>query len=147
VSRNRLEPEPRSSSPTSQRTPAASDWSRQTPTPILAAPREDWKLAVSNNVPDEATTRNTIPTMIAGGPDDEPIVLDEIIDAALPLETHRMLSHAGLSLRDVLAGNVPDLDPIEIITEVWERMLEDDEFEGCMRLLPDLLAEYENPVE
>jgi hypothetical protein len=85
--------------------------------------------------------------MIAGGVDDQPIVLDEIIDAALPRDTHRMLSDSGLSVHDVLARNVPGLDPVETITEVWERMLEYEEYERCMRLLPDLLAEYEMPVD
>src|ERR1700674_4356944 len=94
----------------------------------------------------ESARRNTMPTMIAVPVDDQPIVLDEIVEAALPRETHRMLSDAGLSVLDVLAGNVPALDPVEIITEVWERELEYDEYERCMRLLPDLLAEYENPV-
>jgi hypothetical protein len=81
------------------------------------------------------------------GVDDQPIVLDEIVDAALPRETHRMLSESGPSMLDVLEGNVPSLDPVEIITEVWERALEDDEYERCMRLLPDLLAEYGYPIE
>jgi len=80
--------------------------------------------------------------MIAGGVDDQPIVLHEIVDAALPNETLRMLSDSGLSMCDVLAGNVPGLDPVEIITEMWERALESDEYQRCRRLLPDLLAEY-----
>jgi len=67
--------------------------------------------------------------MIAGRIDDQPIVLDEIVDAALPPETHRMISDSGLSVRDVLAGNVPGLDPVEIIVEVWERVLEYAEYE------------------
>jgi hypothetical protein len=102
---------------------------------------------VSFDKPDEAKRRNTMPTMIQGGVDDQPIVLHEIVEAALPRETHRMLSDAGLSVLDVLAGNVAGLDPVEIIVEVWECELEYDEYERCMRLLPGLIAEYENPVE
>jgi len=56
-----------------------------------------------------------------------------------------MLSDSGLSVRDVLPGNVSGLDPVEIITVVWERMLEYDECLGCMRLLPDLLAAVREP--
>jgi hypothetical protein len=102
---------------------------------------------VTNDKPDEAERRHTMPTMIQGGVDDCPIVLDEIVDAALSYETHRMLSDSGLTVDDVVAGKVPGLDPVEIIVEVWERVLEYDEFERCMRLLPDLLAEYQEPVE
>jgi len=68
--------------------------------------------------------------------------VSQLLVAALPLETHRRLSDSGLCVRDVLAGNVPGFDPVEIIVEVWERMLEYDEYERCMRLLPELLAEY-----
>ena len=53
-----------------------------------------------------------------------------------------MLSDSGLSADDVLAGNVPGLDPVEIITDVGQRVLACDEYERCMRLLPGLLAEY-----
>jgi hypothetical protein len=102
---------------------------------------------VNINVPDEVKRRNTMPTMIAGGVDDQPIVLDEIIDAALPYETVRALWASGLSVLDVVAGNVPGLDPVEIIVEVWERMLEYDEYLRCMALLPELVAEYGYPVE
>jgi hypothetical protein len=102
---------------------------------------------LSNGTPDQATSRNTMPTMIAGGVDDQPIVLDEIVEAALPTETLFALWDSGLSVLDVLEGNVPGLDPVEIITEVWERALECDEYQRCMRLLPDLLAEYGYPVE
>lgn len=50
-------------------------------------------------------------------------------------------------MRDVLVANVPGIDSVEIITEVWERELEYDEYLRCMALLPDLLAEYESPGE
>ena len=102
---------------------------------------------MTHDKPEEPVRCNTVPTMIAGGVDDQPIVLHEIVDAALPYETHRALWDSGLSMDDVLAGNVPGLDPVEIIVEVWERVLEYDEYEWCMRLLPDLLAEYGYPVE
>jgi hypothetical protein len=49
---------------------------------------------VSTDKPEEATRRNTTLTVIAGRVDDRPIVLDEIVDAALLRETHRMLSDA-----------------------------------------------------
>ena len=99
------------------------------------------------DMPKTAKRRNAIPTMIAGGVDNQPIVLDEIVDAALPYETHRALRDSGMSVLDVIAGNVPGLDPVEIITEVWERVLEYDEYERCMDLLPGLLADYGYPVE
>ena len=102
---------------------------------------------MTHDKPEEPVRRNTVPTMIAGGVDAQPIVLDEIVDAARPYETHRALWDSGLSVLDVVAGNVPGLDPVEIIVEVWERVLEYDEYERCMRLLPDLLAEYGCPVE
>jgi len=35
----------------------------------------------------EAMGRNAMPTMIAGEVDDQPVVLDEIVEAALPNET------------------------------------------------------------
>jgi hypothetical protein len=101
---------------------------------------------MTSDEPEERVPR-TLPTMIAGGVDGQPIVLDEIVDAALPYETHRALRDSGLSVLDGLAGNVPGLDPVEVIVEVWERVLEYYEYERCMRLLPDLLAEYGYPVE
>ncbi len=58
-----------------------------------------------------------------------------------------MLTDADLSVFDVVAGNVPGFDPVEIITTVWEKCLEYDEYQRCMLLLPDLLAEYGYPVE
>jgi hypothetical protein len=102
---------------------------------------------VNDDKPEKAPRRNTKPTMIAGGVDDYPIVLDEIVDAALSFEAHRALWDSALTVLDVVAGKVPGLDRVEIITEVWERVLEYDEYERCMRLLPDLLAEYGYPVE
>ena len=37
---------------------------------------------------------------------EEPIVLNEIIDAALSIEDHTMRRYAGWTLRDVLAGRL-----------------------------------------
>jgi hypothetical protein len=42
---------------------------------------------------------------------------------------------------------VPGLDPVEIITTVWEDNLPDDEYARATGQLPDLLAEYQTPVE
>jgi hypothetical protein len=84
------------------------------------------------------------------GDHEEPFVLDEIIDAALSIEDHQMLRNAGWTLSDVLAGNVPDLDPVEIIIGVWDEHLlaeHPDEYWRAMEQLPDLLAEYQTPVE
>ena len=88
----------------------------------------------------------TLPTMVWGY-DEDPIVLDEIIEAALSIEQLRALRDAGLTVIDVLAGNVPGLDRVEIIVGVWDEHLPDDEYARCMGLLPDLLAEYERSDE
>jgi hypothetical protein len=57
---------------------------------------------------EEPVQRRTIPTIVSGD-DEEPFVLDEIIDAALTREQHRALSASGLTVLDVLAGRFPSL--------------------------------------
>jgi hypothetical protein len=94
----------------------------------------------------DALSGQVLPTMIPD--DEEPIVLDEIIDAALSREDHRMLSERGLTVMDILAGNVPEFDPVDIIIGVWDTHLLDehlDEYNRAMGQLPDLLAEYATP--
>jgi hypothetical protein len=91
-------------------------------------------------------TPKTLPTMVWGY-DEDPIVLHEIIEAALSYAQLRALWDAGLSVLDVVAGKVPGLNPIEIIVGVWEECLEEDECARCMARLPELLAEYETPVQ
>jgi hypothetical protein len=87
-----------------------------------------------------------LPTMVPGD-DEDPIVLDEIVDAALSANTHRMLHDSGRTVLDVLAGNVPELNPVEIIVGVWDAMLPDDEYARAMAQLPDLLEEYQTADE
>jgi hypothetical protein len=82
-----------------------------------------------------------LPTMVWGC-DEDPIVLHEVVEAALSYDQLRALWDAGLSVIDVLAGNVPGLDPVEIVAGVWEECLEDDEYARCMGRLAELLAEY-----
>ena len=89
-------------------------------------------------------TPKVLPTMIPGD-DEDPIVLYEIVDAALSIEDHQMLRNSGRTVLDVLAGKVPELDPVEIIVGVWDEMLPDDEYARAMAQLPDLLAEYQTP--
>jgi hypothetical protein len=87
-------------------------------------------------------TPKVLPTMIPD--EEEPIVLHEIVDAVLSREQHRMLSEQGLSVVDILAGKVPEFDPVEIIVGVWEDNLPDDEYARAFAELPELLAEYRN---
>jgi len=88
---------------------------------------------------------NVLPTMIPGNDDDDdPIVLCEVLEANLPDDTLLMLRESGRTVNDVLAGNVPGLDPWEIIIGVWETMLPPDEYARCRARLPGLLAEYKN---
>ena len=104
---------------------------------------------MTNNTPQEPTKPRTLPTMIVGE-EEEPFVLAEIVDAALSIEDHRMLRDSDLTVLDVLAGNVPGLDPVSIITGVWDEHLLDehlDEYSRAMAQLPDLLAEYQRPDE
>ena len=94
-------------------------------------------------------TPKVLPTMVPGD-DEDPIVLYEIIDAALSIEDHQMLRDSVWSLRDVLAGRVPDLDPVEIIVGVWDEMLlaeHPHEYARAMSRLPELLAEYQTTNE
>ena len=88
-----------------------------------------------------------LPTMIPGKNDDDPIELDEVLEANLPDETLRMLRESGRSINDVLAGNVPELDPWDFIIGLWEEMLPLDEYARYRARLPGLLAEYESPQE
>ena len=37
---------------------------------------------------------------------------------------------------------MPDLDPVEIITDEWERALQHDDYPRCLALSPHLLGEY-----
>ena len=60
---------------------------------------------------DEVMRPRTLPTM---SDHEEPIVLDEIIDP-LSIKDHQMLRDSGRTVLDVLAGTVPELDPVEII--------------------------------
>lgn len=98
----------------------------------------------------EKTTRMTarvLPTMIVD--DEEPIVLDEIIDAALSIEDHQMLLDSGLTVSDILAGKVPEFDPVEIIIGVWDEHLlaeHPDEYARAVAQLPELLHEYQ-PID
>ena len=90
-------------------------------------------------------TPKVLPSMIPDA-DEDPIVLDEIVDAALSTEDHQMLRNSGRTVRDVLAGRVAELDPVEIIIGVWDAMLlpeNEDEYARAMGRLPDLLAEYQ----
>jgi hypothetical protein len=90
-----------------------------------------------------------LPTMIPGD-DEDPIVLDDIVSAALSPEQDRMLLDSGLTLDDVFAGRVPGLDPVEIIIGVWDAHLRDehpDEYARAMAQLPDLLEECQRPEE
>jgi hypothetical protein len=89
-------------------------------------------------------TGEVLPTMIPDD-DDDPIVLYDVLEANLPDATLRMLRESGLTVNDVLAGNVPGLDPWAIVIAVWEEVLPEDEYARCRARLPDLLAEYESP--
>ena len=89
-----------------------------------------------------------LPTMIPGD-DEDPIVVYEIVDAALSTEDHQMRD-SGRTVLDVLAGDVPGLDPVEIIIGVWDETLlaeQRDEYARAMAQLPDLSAEYQTPDE
>jgi hypothetical protein len=100
---------------------------------------------MNNDTSDEAMTPRVLPTMIPGD-DEDPIVLDDIISAALSTEDTQMLLDSGLTTADVLAGNVPELDPVEIIVGVWDAHLlaeHPDEYARAMAQLPDLLAQYQ----
>jgi hypothetical protein len=55
----------------------------------------------------------------------------------------RALYDSGRSVLDILAGKVPELDPVEIITTVWEDNLPDDEYARATGQLPNLFAEYQ----
>ena len=57
-----------------------------------------------------------------------------------------MRREKGLTVLDVLAGKVPELDPVEIIEGVWDEYLLGehlDEYNRAMAQLPELLAEYQ----
>ncbi|MGO9875459.1 MAG: hypothetical protein ACLPVY_16855 [Acidimicrobiia bacterium] len=60
---------------------------------------------------EEAQHANTMATMIAGGVDDRPIVLDELVEAA-PANVTRFAVDSGLSVLDLLAGNMSGIDPL-----------------------------------
>jgi hypothetical protein len=94
-------------------------------------------------------TIGVLPTMIPGD-DDDPIVLDEIVSAALSIEDIYMLRDSGLTVGDVLARRVPGLDPVEMIIRVWDEHLlveHPDEYARAIARLPDLLAEYQTSDE
>ena len=95
---------------------------------------------------DEAMRPRTLPTMVPSD-HEEPIVLDEIIDAALSNADHQMLRNSGRTVLDVLAGTVPELDPLEIVIGVWDEHLPDDEYARAMAQLPDRLEDYQTRDE
>src|SRR4051794_18768378 len=96
-----------------------------------------------------AMTPKVLPTMIPDE-EEEPFVLHEIVDAVLTREQHQMLSEKGLTVIDILAGRVPEFDPVDIVIGVWDEHLRDehpDEYARAMTQLPDLLGEYQGSGE
>ena len=61
-----------------------------------------------------------LPSLIAG--DDEHLEVDlwEVLEMSFPLDTLVMLRRQGISVHDVLDGNVPGLDPGEIVARAME---------------------------
>ena len=61
-----------------------------------------------------------LPTLIAGDDEDPEVDPCEVLEMSLSTEQHRMLRDTGRSVQDVLDGNVPGLDPDEIVAKAME---------------------------
>src|SRR5712691_5226859 len=58
-----------------------------------------------------------LPTLIAGDDEDPEVDPWEVLEMSLPTETMQMLRDTGRTVRDVLDGKVPGLDPDEIVAK------------------------------
>jgi hypothetical protein len=67
-----------------------------------AAPSTGHRVQVGHDSREEKISGEVLPTMIPGD-DEDPIVLHEIVDAALSVEDHQMLRDSGRMVPDLLA--------------------------------------------
>jgi hypothetical protein len=61
-----------------------------------------------------------LPTLVPGDDEDPEVDPWEVLEMSLPLDTLVMMQRQGISVRDVLDGKVPGLDPDEIVAKTME---------------------------
>jgi hypothetical protein len=61
-----------------------------------------------------------LPTLVPGDDEDPEVDPYEVLEMSLSTETLQMLSDTGRSVQGVLDGNVPGLDPDEIVAKAMD---------------------------
>jgi hypothetical protein len=80
--------------------------------------------------------RHILPTLISD--EDEEFCPEDVIQAALSLNQYDTLRWLGYTITDAWENKVPGLDPVGIIEEVWENVLDESEFARMRCVLDEL---------